>query len=263
MNGCSHERHHHSHYHWDNAHVANEFNTTNHARCNDDMEHITNHRNKNPKAGKPEVANVRFGTVDVVDYIPTKNRYEMLSDSVGCYEHSIDMSTLERISESKNVSVGAVTSHKRVYDKTGRYVKLTCTSDSGAGESVLPCDWFPEISAERSEESSTTYASANGSILPNKGKKSLKGFTDEGKRMQMNWQLADVTKPLASIGRLTDKGHRVVFDNSEDGGGYILHKDTNTRTKMRKANGTYEFDVWVEVPKRGVNAVFPRPANHP
>ena len=178
VDGCSHERHHHFHYHWDNEYVANELNKNSHARCNDDMERITNHRNHNTKAGNPEVPKVRFGSVDLVDYIPTKNRHDMLSDSVGCYEHSIGMSTLERISESKNMSVGAVTSHMRVYDKTGKYVKLTCTSDSGAGESVLPCDSFPEIGAERSEESSTTYASANGSILPNKGRKSLNGFTD-------------------------------------------------------------------------------------
>jgi len=171
------------------------------------------------------------------------------------------MSTLERISESKNVDVNAVTSQKRVYDRTGKFVKLTCTADSGAGESVLPHAWFPEIRTERSEESNTTYASANGSILANRGKKSLRGFTTEGKPIQMHWQLAEVTKPLASIGRLTDKGRRIVFDNSEDGGGYILHKSTNTRTRMRKSNGTYEFDTWIEVPKKSISAVFPRQGN--
>ena len=98
VDGWSREWHHHSHYRWDNEYVANEFNTTNHARRNDDMEHVTNHRNQNTKAGNPEVPMVRFGSVDVVDYIPTKNRYEMLSDSVGCFGRSIGMSTLERIS---------------------------------------------------------------------------------------------------------------------------------------------------------------------
>ena len=62
-----------------------------------------------------------------------------------------------------------------------------------------------------------------------------------------------------SVGRLTDKGHRVVFDNQVPGGGYIVHKGSGTTTPLRKQNGTYEFDIWVKVPEIGKNgvAVFP------
>ena len=86
----------------------------------------------------------------------------------------------------------------------------------------------------------------------------LEGYNAEGKNIRMEWQVAHVTKPLSSVGRLTDRGHRVVFDNTEPGGGFILHKPSGTKTQLRKQNGTYEFDVWVRVPseKKGVNAVF-------
>jgi hypothetical protein len=136
---------------------------------------------------------------------------------------------------------------------------MTCTSDSGAGESVLPDSWFPEIPTQKSTESNTTYASADGNILQNRGKKTLEGYNAEGKKVRMEWQLAKVTKPLMSVGRLTDKGHRVVFDNQVPGGGYIVHKESGTTTPLRKQNGTYEFDIWVKVPEIGKNsaAVFP------
>ena len=149
--------------------------------------------------------------------------------------------------------------HKRQYDRSGKYVKTTCTSDSGAGESVLPHDWFPEIKAQKSSESATTYASADGSILQNKGRKTLEGYNAEGNKVRMEWQLAKVTKPLMSVGRLTDKGHRVIFDNSVPGGGVIVHKETGVKTPLRKRNGTYEFDVWVNVNEnsKSVGAVFP------
>ena len=42
----------------------------------------------------------------------------------------------------------------------------------------------------------------------------------------MRLQSAGVTHPLASVGKLTGAGHRVVFDDDEPGGGYALHKAT-------------------------------------
>jgi hypothetical protein len=159
--------------------------------------------------------------------------------------------TLDRMPASKHVDVGSVIQQPRVYDKSGKYVRLTCTSDSGAGESVLPQSWFPEVPAQRSEEANTTYVAANGTAIPNQGKKTLDGVNANGARVRMEWQLANVTKPLASIGKLTSKGHRVIFDDAEEGGGYIVHKPTNTKTPIRKKNGTYEFDIWVKIPDTG------------
>ena len=75
----------------------------------------------------------------------------------------------------------------------------------------------------------------------------------------MEWQLAKVTKPLMSVGRLTDKGHRVMFDNSVPGGGVTVHRETGVKTPLRKRNGTYEFDVWANVNEnsKSVGAVSP------
>ena len=51
----------------------------------------------------------------------------------------------------------------------------------------------------------------------------------------------------------------MIFDNSVPGGGVIVHKETGVKTPLRKRNGTYEFDVWVNVNEnsKSVGAVFP------
>ena len=89
-------------------------------------------------------------------------------------------------------------------------------------------------------------SSADGTLLANEGMKVLSGYTMDGKRIKTNWQLTDVTKPLVSVGRLTERGHRVFFDDSEPGGGFIMHKAFEVRTPLGKTRGVYGFDVWVE-----------------
>jgi hypothetical protein len=198
---------------------------------------------------------IRFGSVDIIDICPpcvpvsTSNRYHVLNESEENDEiHMMGLDRVEPVHDPR-VDIHVVTKHHRTYDKSGKYIRLTCTSDSGAGESVLPKTWFPEIASEMSDECNTSYASADGTLLANEGMKVLSGYTMDGKKIKMNWQLTDVTKPLASVGRLTERGHRVVFDDSEPGGGFILHKASGVRTPVRKTRGVYEFDVWVKVPE--------------
>ena len=118
----------------------------------------------------PGERHVRFGTVKV-NHFATNNRYEPLGDLLGNDHDYVGLSTLDRTSGC--VELGSMATHMRQYGRSGKYVKTTCTSDSGAGESVLSYDCFPEIKAQRSSESGTTYASADGSTLQNKGRKTL------------------------------------------------------------------------------------------
>ena len=222
-------------------------------------------RSSNIKARSSQArGNIRFGSVDIAG-VKTDNRYAALIDTIGEHEEMIEAMTLDRITENRSVDINLMNSmpkQTREYDRSGRFVKLTCTSDSGAGESVLPKDWFPEIPKQVSEEAGTTYAAANGTVLKNEGKKTIEGFNSHGKKIKLEWQLANVTKPLLSIGKLTQHGHRVVFDDGEPNGGYILHKASNTRTEVRKRNGTYEFDVWVPMSQReSGNSSFRRQEN--
>ena len=131
---------------------------------------------------------IRFGSVDkdinpmMPHRVSTSNRYGPLS-----YEDDndeIQMPVLGRVEPvaHQRVDVAAVARQHRQYDSTGRYMRLTCTSDSGAGESVLPKNWFPEVESRKSEEHNTSYAAADGTLLAHGGKKTFNGLTTSGIR---------------------------------------------------------------------------------
>ena len=104
---------------------------------------------------------------------------------------------------------------------------------------------------------------ANGSSIANEGGKKLNGITDEGIRLDMTWQVADVKKPLASVGRICDAGNLAVFTRD---GGYVvpeehaegmisrLEKMDRSTLRMRRENGTYNFNLWVPAPPKDVLA---------
>ena len=56
----------------------------------------------------------------------------------------------------------------------------------------------------------------------------------------MKMHATDATKFLASVGKMTQNGNRVVFDAD---GSYILHKKTGRRMEMRLEGGVYKIDV--------------------
>ena len=54
--------------------------------------------------------------------------------------------------------------------------------------------------------------------------------------------MADVTRPLFSVGQTTDEGNLVIFGSK---GGMILNIESETATTFRRVNRNYEIDFWV------------------
>ena len=73
----------------------------------------------------------------------------------------------------------------------------------------------------------------------------------------MKVQAAPVTKPLASVLRIVQAGHIVVFD---DQGSYIMNKKTGELNMLREENGNYMLDLWIPPVEEveNVNAGFRR-----
>ena len=119
--------------------------------------------------------------------------------------------------------------------------------DSGACDHVANPEMVAglEIKETIASRSGVTYLAANGNTIHNLGEVDLCGTTSEGSGIAMTVQLADVTKPLASVRKMCGVGNRVVFDEE---GSYIECKSTGARTPIRKSEGTYEVDVFVLVP---------------
>ena len=99
------------------------------------------------------------------------------------------------------------------------------------------------------------YRAANDSKIAIHGMKQVYGITQEGQKIGMDMQIADVKKPLGSVRRICESGNRVVFDEA---GSYIEHKKSGNRTDIAKEGSTYVVRVWL--PGKGGNTGFRRQA---
>ena len=108
---------------------------------------------------------------------------------------------------------------------------------------------FP-IKPTRESRAGIGYRGANGSHIENYGERDLEGEIVDGNMTKMKMVVADVTKVLASVARMCESGHKVVFDEE---GSYIECKATEERTPIHKRNGVYVVDMWVK--KREVHFV--------
>ena len=119
---------------------------------------------------------------------------------------------------------------------------LEVTVDSGAAENVIPKHMAPRTPVEPSDEQAAgvVYSAANGSIMPNRGKKSVPVITREGQSRQMNMQITDVNKALMSVAKVCDAGHMVVFTKQ---GGVIKNNKSGEETAFRRENNVYRLTV--------------------
>jgi len=130
-------------------------------------------------------------------------------------------------------------------EKVQNMVKIEVVADSGAADCVLPTHLLPEVPVQPGQE--VNYKAPGGKIITSRGSKTVLGKAG-GCRKKMEFQVADVNKPLASLRKIVKKGHRVVLDDEEQGGGYIMHKESGEKIQLRVQNEVYMFDFWVDLP---------------
>ena len=94
------------------------------------------------------------------------------------------------------------------------------------------------------------------------GQRNIKALTNEGETVAMTWQVANIKRPLASVGRICDAGNTAIFTRL---GGYIVPESTvqslinqiernGKMLKMHRETGMYHFDLWVNrTTKQGSN----------
>ena len=89
------------------------------------------------------------------------------------------------------------------------------------------------------------YHTADGTRLPNLGQQRLEVMTEDGAHMHQTFQMADVTRPLSSVGEIADQGNLVVFGRY---GGYIWNPETATGLPFSREQGVYLLQTWVQEP---------------
>ena len=67
-------------------------------------------------------------------------------------------------------------------------------------------------------------------------------MTKENTKRSMKMQVAEVSRNLASVKRMCEAGHVVVFD--EDGS-FTFNKMRGETNQLREESGNYMFDVWI------------------
>ena len=127
---------------------------------------------------------------------------------------------------------------------TGDWVDIAV--DSGAAESVLPEEWikeYPLLQTDRSQQA--VFATASGEKIQNRGERQPVIRTAEGHVRGMRFQCTRVKRPLASITRMAEANHTVVFDSA---GSYIVNKSNGEVTTMRPKNGLFVIEAQIMQP---------------
>ena len=119
---------------------------------------------------------------------------------------------------------------------------------SGAAESVVPIaeiTCYPKIKPAIEE----WFQTASGEPIANEGEQRLPMVTPSGQLRGMAFKACDVTKPLASVKRMVDAGHAVIFSPEECGGSFILNLQTGEEEQLIEEDGNYHMEVWVPPPE--------------
>ena len=75
------------------------------------------------------------------------------------------------------------------------------------------------------------------------GEKAIQALTSDYQNVALTFQMAEVSRPLASVGEICDKGNLVVFGPK---GGYILNMSGGQRTGFERRGGIYELDLCIK-----------------
>jgi hypothetical protein len=170
--------------------------------------------------------------------IRTANRFEALEEEfdVGSTSSTGGKMLAEFPDLGEELEIGAVDAG---YGRDGQI-----TIDSGAAESVMPKDSFlniPFMPADR-HKSQAKYVAANGSRMGNYGQKRIPFKMKGGEGAQsIVFQVTDVTKPLAAVSRIVEKGNVVQFGpRPEDN---FIRSESGKKIPIRRERGTYVIDV--------------------
>ena len=123
--------------------------------------------------------------------------------------------------------------------------KVSLAIDSGACDNVIDAEeLLPDCKVYETKAltSGMKYASATGEEIPNLGEVMLPMITFEGTKKKMRMQAATVSRPLASVKKICEARHMVIFDDQVR---YLYNKTADEVNYSREEPGNYMFDVWI------------------
>ena len=89
------------------------------------------------------------------------------------------------------------------------------------------------------------YDVANGAVIENLGEQRVQMKDPKsGKLLNMAFQVVDVHKPLLSVSKITEQGHKVVFSEEES----YIELAGGDRLLLQNRDGVFELEVLVRSP---------------
>ena len=111
------------------------------------------------------------------------------------------------------------------------------------------------MAATEKSKSGHKFYGADGNPIPNLGGQSITGVSINDKKVGMEFIVADIARPNASIGEIIDKHHRPVFDEDSS---YIENKKSGAWIPMRREGDLFYLDLWCQIPTKLANNPFAR-----
>ena len=89
-----------------------------------------------------------------------------------------------------------------------------------------------------------THSAANGNTIKNERERLVTMATKQGQLKNMTFQLCDMTRPLASVAKIVEAGHSVVFNPSQDPrGSYTQNCNTGEKTWLTAKDGVFVLET--------------------
>ena len=141
--------------------------------------------------------------------------------------------------------------------------RLLAALDSGAGDHVAGSEDVMGFKLEESPGSRAgrSFIAANGSKIQNLGQVGLRMRNGQGPVFRSMFQIADVTRPLYSVGRICDAGCTVTFNKAKA----TVVKDGKTIATFDRQGGLYLADLEIlgsMLDDGGTAQPFPRQGGH-
>ena len=124
--------------------------------------------------------------------------------------------------------------------ESGEWTCIRSTLDSGCVGHVAPPTLAPEVEIKESAGSRAgqQYSMANGAPVPNLGETTVRFVTADGGTGTQTYQMAQISRPLASVGKSCDERQRVAFGAR---GGFIYQLDTGRAIPFSRIGGLCEL----------------------
>ena len=129
-----------------------------------------------------------------------------------------------------------------------KWIKVPIAMDSGSMANVTPPSLFSVlVQATDASRNKEVFHGADSTAIPNLGSQSVSGKSDSDNpvNIDIDFEVANISRPLGSVSKLLRKNNKVVLD---EGNSFIQNKTTGQKVSLREEGGLFFLDVWVEVP---------------